>query len=140
MLTVTPGWSEAYGLFTAGEARMVLSYTTSPAYHAIAEGSTRYKAAGFSEGHYLQVEVAAATVKGAESPLAKKFLDFMTTPAFQDAIPEANWMFPAAATSAPLNPAFDDLVKPEKTLTLDAEEVAKNRAAWIDEWLAVMSR
>ncbi|MEO1749052.1 MAG: thiamine ABC transporter substrate-binding protein, partial [Pseudomonadota bacterium] len=28
-LTVTPGWSEAYGLFTNGEVPMVLSYTTS---------------------------------------------------------------------------------------------------------------
>lgn len=33
ILTVTPGWSEAYGLFTKGEAPMVLSYVTSPAYH-----------------------------------------------------------------------------------------------------------
>ena len=29
---------EAYGLFTEGEADMVLSYTTSPAYHIVAEG------------------------------------------------------------------------------------------------------
>jgi len=137
---VTPGWSEAYGLFTAGEASMVLSYTTSPAYHAIADGSTRYKAASFSEGHYLQVEVAARTAKGAQNPLAAQFLDFMTTPAFQDAIPETNWMFPAAPTSGPLNPAFDDLVKPEMTLTLDPQEIAENRRAWVDEWLAVMSR
>ena len=49
-------------------------------------------------------------------------------------------MFPAAATSAPLNPAFDDLVKPETTLALDAQEVAENRAIWIEEWLAAMSR
>ncbi len=39
VLTVTPGWSEAYALFTKGEAPMVLSYTTSPAYHEIAEKS-----------------------------------------------------------------------------------------------------
>ena len=37
IVTVTPGWSEAYGLFLEGEADMVLSYTTSPAYHLIAE-------------------------------------------------------------------------------------------------------
>lgn len=140
VLTVTPGWSEAYGLFTAGEAAMVLSYTTSPAYHVIADGVTRYKAAGFSEGHYLQVEVAGRTQKGAENPLAQQFLDFMTTPAFQDAIPETNWMYPAAATSAPLNPAFDDLVLPAATLTLDPQEIAENRRSWVDEWLAVMSR
>ena len=47
MLTVTPGWSESYGLFTKGEAPMVLSYTTSPAYHMIAEGTEKYQAAAF---------------------------------------------------------------------------------------------
>ncbi|MEM9549654.1 MAG: thiamine ABC transporter substrate-binding protein, partial [Pseudomonadota bacterium] len=30
IVTVTKGWSEAYGLFLDGEADMVLSYTTSP--------------------------------------------------------------------------------------------------------------
>jgi ABC-type thiamine transport system, periplasmic component len=36
-VTVTKGWSEAYGLFLKGESDLVLSYTTSPAYHIIAE-------------------------------------------------------------------------------------------------------
>src|SRR5690606_33873576 len=44
ILTVTPGWSEAYGLFTKGEVPMVLSYTTSPAYHMVAEDTDRYRA------------------------------------------------------------------------------------------------
>ena len=140
VLTVTPGWSEAYGLFTSGEAAMVLSYTTSPAYHEIAEDETRYKAAAFEEGHYLQVEVAAATVKGAQNPLSARFLDFMTRPAFQDVIPETNWMFPAGETSKPLNPAFDTLVKPARALAFSPQEVAENRQAWVNEWLSVMSR
>lgn len=140
VLTVTPGWSEAYGLFTKGEAPMVLSYTTSPAYHVIAEKTDRYKAAAFSEGHYMQIEVAGMTKKGAENPLSAKFLTFMTSPAFQDAIPETNWMFPAAKTSKPLDPAFDALVKPEKSLLFSPEEVAANRKAWVGEWTAAMSR
>ncbi len=140
VLTVTPGWSEAYGLFTSGEAPMVLSYTTSPAYHIIAEDTQRYQAAAFSEGHYLQVEVAGITAKGAENPLAKQFLEFMTGPGFQDAIPETNWMLPAGATSEPLNPAFDEMVKPAESLAFTPEEVAANRQAWVDEWLGVMSR
>ena len=87
VLTVTPGWSEAYGLFTKGEAQMVLSYTTSPAYHIVAEGTERYQAAAFSEGHYLQIEVAGMTTNGAKNPLAQKFLAFMTGPGFQDVDP-----------------------------------------------------
>lgn len=140
VLTVTPGWSEAYGLFTNGEAPMVLSYTTSPAYHVIADDTQRYQAAGFAEGHYLQVEVAGVTTKGATNPLARQFLEFMTGPGFQNAIPETNWMFPAGEMSEPLNPAFDQLVTPAETLTLEPEDIARNRKAWVDEWLAVMSR
>ncbi|MBA3447657.1 MAG: thiamine ABC transporter substrate binding subunit [Pseudaminobacter sp.] len=140
VLTVTPGWSEAYGLFTKGEAPMVLSYTTSPAYHIIAEDTRKYKAAAFSEGHYLQVEVAGITTTGAKNPLAAKFMAFMTGPGFQDVIPETNWMFPAGKTGKPLNPAFEDLVQPAKTLAFSPEEIAANRKAWVDEWLAVMSR
>lgn len=140
ILTVTPGWSEAYGVFTKGEAEMVLSYTTSPAYHMIAEGTERYKAAAFSEGHYLQIEVAGETKKGAENPLAKQFLDFMVSPAFQDIIPENNWMLPAGKTSAPLNAAFSKLVVPARTFLMSADEVAANRKAWIGEWQQAMGK
>ncbi len=140
VLTVTPGWSEAYGLFTSGEAPMVLSYTTSPAYHMIAEDTDGYRAAAFAEGHYLQIEIAGLTQKGAENPLARAFLSFMTGPAFQDVIPETNWMFPAGKTVKPLDPAFDKLVQPQESLLFSPEEVAENRDAWVDEWLAVMSR
>ncbi len=140
VLTVTPGWSEAYGLFTKGEAPMVLSYTTSPAYHIVAENTERYQAASFEEGEYLQIEVAGITTTGAKNPLAAKFLAFMTGPKFQNVIPETNWMFPAGKTDKPLNPAFDRLVKPTKTLLFGPEEVAANRKAWVDEWLEVMSK
>ena len=140
VLTVTPGWSEAYGLFTNGEAPMVLSYTTSPAYHLIAEGIEKYQAAPFEEGHYLQIEVAGVTTTGANNPLAKRFMAFMTGPGFQDVIPETNWMFPAGLTDKQMDVAFDKLVKPAKTLILSPEEVAAHRRAWVDEWLSVMSR
>ncbi|MCX7303974.1 MAG: thiamine ABC transporter substrate binding subunit [Hyphomicrobiales bacterium] len=140
VLTVTPGWSEAYGLFTKGEAPMVLSYTTSPAYHMVAETTDRYKALAFEEGNYLQIEVAGMTTTGAKNPLSAKFLAFMTGPEFQDVIPETNWMFPAGATSKPLNPAFGKLPDVRKTLLFPADEVAANRKAWVDEWLAAMSR
>ena len=138
VLTVTPGWSEAYGLFTKGEVPMVLSYTTSPAYHEMEEKTSRYQAASFSEGHYVQVEVAAATNTSHDPALAKSFLEFMVSPAFQDIIPTTNWMFPAAKTSQPLPDAFNKLVAPAKTFLMTPDEVARNRKAWVDEWVAAM--
>jgi thiamine transport system substrate-binding protein len=139
VLTVTPGWSEAYGMFTKGEAPMVLSYTTSPAYHIIAEKVERYKAADFAEGHPIQIEVAGLTKASHDPKLARQFLAFMVSPGFQDIIPENNWMLPVAATSVPLNPVFATLVQPKKTLTFTPETIAENRKAWIDEWLTAMS-
>lgn len=140
VLTVTPGWSEAYGLFTKGEVPMVLSYTTSPAYHMVEEKTDRYQAASFSDGHYIQIEVAGMLKHARDKDLAKSFLTFLISPAAQDIIPTTNWMMPAAATSAPLPDAFDKLVMPKKTLLIGSDEVAKNRQAWIDEWLTAMSR
>lgn len=139
ILTVTPGWSESYGLFTKGEVPMVLSYTTSPAYHMVAEKTDRYQAAAFSEGHYIQIEVSGLLKNAPHKELAKQFLAFTLTSGFQDAIPENNWMMPVAATSKPLPEAFSKLVVPQKTFLMDPEEVARNRKAWIDEWLAAMS-
>ncbi len=139
VLTVTPGWSEAYGLFTKGEVPMVFSYTTSPAYHLIEEKTERYQAASFSEGHYIQIEVAGMLKGAKEKDLAKQFLKFMVSPAFQDIIPTTNWMMPAAKTSQPLPDAFNKLVQPTKTFLMGSDQVAKNRQAWIDEWLTAMS-
>ncbi len=135
ILTTTPGWSEAYGLFTKGEAPMVFSYVTSPAYHIEIDKTERYKAAAFAEGHYLQVEVAGAIAGSPELPLARKFLDFMLTPGFQNEIPATNWMLPAGKTDKPLPAAFEKIVKPEKTFLFTPAEVNARRREWIDEWL-----
>lgn len=139
ILTVTPGWSEAYGLFTKGEVPMVLSYTTSPAYHMIAEETDRYQAAAFSEGHYIQIEVAGLLKNAPQKDLARDFLKFMLSPGFQDTIPTNNWMMPAAPTSGPLPEAFGKLVNPSKTFLMSPEEVAASRKVWVDEWLAAMT-
>ena len=139
VLTVTKGWSEAYGLFLAGEAPMVLSYTTSPAYHRMVEDEDRYRALIFPEGHYMQVEVAALAAHSARPDLARDFLAFVLTPAFQDVIPTGNWMYPALAPQEGLPQAFRELTRPPRALLLDADLVAQNRRAWTQEWLEAMA-
>lgn len=140
VLTVTKGWSEAYGLFTKGEAPMVLSYTTSPAYHMIAEKKDRYQAAAFAEGHYLQIEVAGRIAASKQGELARQFMAFMIGPGFQDAIPTGNWMYPVTATTTGLPAEFERLIKPTRPLLLSPDEVAANRRRWTDEWLRAFSR
>lgn len=134
-LTVTKGWSEAYGLFLKGEAPMVLSYTTSPAYHVMMESTDRYKAAAFAEGNYLQVEVAARLKTSDQPELAKLFLAFLTSRAAQEKLPTTNWMYPVIDLGDALPQAFRDLKVPAKALLMPSDQVAANRSAWIEEWL-----
>lgn len=140
IVTVSKGWSEAYGLFLKGEADMVLSYTTSPAYHIIAEKDDRYAAAAFNEGHYQQIEVAGMLRSSQQKKLAGEFLEFMLSDDFQKIIPTTNWMYPAVDGEVVLPVEFGELIDPSPALLLDEAEVAGERKAWVDEWLEVMSK
>ena len=140
IVTVTPGWSEAYGMFLDGEADAVLSYTTSPAYHLIAEEDASKVAWSFDEGHYMQVEVAGK-VAGTDQPeLADQFLDFMVSETFQSVIPTTNWMYPAVTPEGGLPDGFDTLLTPAKALLFSPEDAADKRDAALDEWRAALSQ
>jgi thiamine transport system substrate-binding protein len=140
IVTVTKGWWEAYSAFLEGEAAMVLSYTTSPAYHVIAEGDATKRAAGFAEGHYTQVEVAGILAGTDQPELAARFMAFMLGEGFQSVIPETNWMYPAVTPAAGLPAAFGDLVQPARSLMVPPAEAEALRAKALAEWLDVMSR
>ncbi|MFV0513521.1 MAG: thiamine ABC transporter substrate binding subunit [Jhaorihella sp.] len=140
IVTVTKGWSEAYGLFLEGEADMVLSYTTSPAYHLIAEEDDGKAAAVFEEGHYLQIEVAGKLASSDQPELADAFLQFMVSDAFQSAIPTTNWMYPAVLPASGLPDGFAGLARPGKALLVAPERAAEVRDAALAEWLDALSR
>lgn len=140
VVTVTPGWSEAYGMFLEGEADMVLSYTTSPAYHLIAEEDASKAAASFDEGHYLQIEVAGKLASSDQPELADQFLAFMVSDQFQTIIPTTNWMYPAAVPAGGLPDGFETLIQPGKALLLSPAEAQAVRGEALDEWLNALSR
>ena len=140
IVTVTPGWSEAYGLFLEGEADAVLSYTTSPAYHLIAEGDASKVAWPFAEGHYMQVEVAGK-IAGTDQPaLADAFLNFMLTSGFQSAIPTTNWMYPAVTPEDGLPEGYEQMITPVQSLLYSSAEAQTQRDAAVEEWRAALSR
>ncbi len=134
-VTVTKGWSDAYGLFLKGEADLVLSYTTSPAYHIEAEGETKYQAVETTEGRYPQVEVAAMMKSAPNKVLAERFMSFILTYDFQSTIATGNWMLPVVDLVQPLPKAFSAAMKPSTSLMLPADQVAEERKAWVNEWL-----
>jgi thiamine transport system substrate-binding protein len=140
IVTVSKGWSEAYGLFLKDEAPMVLSYTTSPAYHMIAEKDQRFAAARFSEGHYQQIEVAGLIKSSTQKQLAREFLSFMLSEEFQTIIPTTNWMYPAQLDSAKLPEAFNKLIDPSPALLFSEDEISSHRKQWVKQWLEAMAQ
>ena len=140
IVTVTPGWSEAYGMFLAGESDMVLSYTTSPAYHLIAESDDTKAAAAFSEGHYMQVEVAGKLASTDQSALADAFLAYLTGDAAQTILITTNWMYPATTPAAGMPKGFENLTVPTKSILLSATEAESGRAKAIEEWQTALSK
>lgn len=127
-------------MFLEGEADMVLSYTTSPAYHLIAEGDDTKMAVAFDEGHYMQVEVAGKLAATDQPELADKFMQFMVSDSFQSVIPTTNWMYPAVTPAAGLPDGFGDLVTPSKSLLHTPQEAAANRDGALDAWRTGLSQ
>lgn len=117
VLAMTPGWDTGYGLFTKGEAPLVLSYSTSPAYHKAYEESERYKALVFPEGHSAQIELAGVLAASRRRKEAENFLDFLLSAEAQALLPETQWMYPANASAA-IPPSFS--VVPSNIVTLRA--------------------
>jgi len=136
--TMARSWDDAYGLFLKGEADMALSYTTSPAYHAIEENKPNYAFAAFSEGHYPQVEVAGILKSSKQQDLARQFLTYLTSADAQKVIPTTNWMYPVRDIGADLPAAFNTQAKPAKVLSLDEATITTDKGKWIDEALAAI--
>ncbi|KAA9006665.1 thiamine ABC transporter substrate binding subunit [Histidinibacterium aquaticum] len=140
IVTVTPGWSEAYDLFTEGEVDAVLSYTTSPAYHLIGEDDPTKTSWAFDEGNYLQVEVAAVVESTDQPELARDFMEFVTTSGFQSVIPTTNWMYPSVTPEEGLPEGFETLTQPEGGLLLPPQEAADMRDEAIATWRDALSQ
>jgi len=139
ILTVTPGWSEAYALFTEGEADAVLSYSTSPAYHILAEGDETKVAWAFDDGHLAQVEVAALVAGSDQPDLGAAFLAYLTGPEAQAVIPQTNWMFPVLMPADGLPDAFSQ-GGPFTPLALSPADAAAMRDQAVEDWRAALSQ
>ncbi len=140
ILTITKGWSEAYTLFLKGEADMVLSYTTSPAYHQYMEHRDDIKAALFKEGHYGQIEVAAMLKRTTHPDLAKAFLDFLLSEKFAEIIPTTNWSYPVRTPASGLPKVFETLPRPKQMLLMDPKHVEQYRKEYLREWLRAIGQ
>ena len=134
VISVTKGWTDAYyNFFMAGEADLVLSYSTSPAAHIMFEENYEISAAIFEEGNYVSIEFAGILKSSNNQRMANNFLRFMISDDFQSVLPSTNIMYPIA-NNLMLPEAFNKIEVPDM-FQIDPEEINKNKDEWINEWL-----
>ncbi len=136
ILSMAPSWSTGWGMFTKGEAPLVISYTTSPASEVEYNNNNRYKSLLFSQGHVMQVE-GMGILKGARnSEGAKAFIDFFISTQAQELLPLTQWMYPANKNASLPKSYTAAAPVPSKTLASDTD--ATNSA--IDEVIRILSQ
>ena len=120
IITYTPGWSEAYGMFLENKADLVLSYSTSPYYHQEYENNYNYKALIFPEGHVKENEYAIILEDTNKKIIAEDFLHFLNTKEIQEIISQSNIMYPILESATPSK--MKNLPKPSEALNISNGE------------------
>lgn len=97
--SVSSGWSQAYGLFSKKQAKLALSYLTSPVYHWTQDKDLSYQAAVFANGHATHVEYAGVPADCRHCEEAGKFLRFLLEDEAQKILMAKNVMLPVSASA-----------------------------------------
>ncbi len=138
--TISNSWDEAYSMLLAGEVPIVLSYSTSPAFHIEFEKSNRYQTFIPEEGAFKQIEGAGIVKNTPNLELAKKFIDFIVSREFQKYIPTTQWMYPVNK-NVNLPPSFKDIDVPDNVLNEElnlANTNVRTTDRWLMRWIDIM--
>jgi len=145
---VTDGWSDAYfGQFTAGSggegARpIVVSYATSPAAEVFFNDLDAPPTASVNTpgNSFEQVEFVGILANSPHQEAARRVVDFLLSPAFQQDIPTHMWVYPAN-NQAKVGDLFEKWAEiPAEPVRLSSDEIAAKREAWIETWTDIMLR
>ena len=141
---VAKGWSEAY--YTefsknGGTRPLVVSYATSPAAEVfyskekITEPPTGVLF--LKGGVFRQVEGVALIKGGGQREAAVRFIEFMRSPAVQEALQTSMWMFPAVP-GIPRAEVMRHAAEPASFDTLSSEVIAEKGAERVSRWTKVV--
>jgi len=148
-LQVVNDWETAYytefsGSSGRGPRPIVVSYSSSPAFEMIYAETPLDEpptaAVTADNTCYRQIEFAGV-LRGAKEPeLARKWVDFMLSPFFQEDVPLQMFVFPVNPQTQ-LDEVFTKyLQNPAKTVQVAPEEIAANREQWLKDWTEAVLR
>ena len=133
------GWEDAYYVdfsFSGGDRPIVLSYDTSPAY-TVKKGETT--TAALLDTCFRQVEYAGVLEGAANPDGAEQVVDFLLSPAVQEALPTSMYVFPVDADAA-LPPEWAEFAEqPSAPIEVSSDDIADHRREWLTEWTDITS-
>jgi len=145
---ISTGWSDAYysqfSRAKGGTRPIIISYASSPAaevYYSEKPLKQAPTAAVLESGTAFRQIEFVGILKGTRHPdLARKLIDFMLGPTFQQDIPLHMWVFPAV-TKTPLPDVFVQYTrKAQAPVTLTPGAIEAGREKWIEAWTDVVLR
>ncbi len=134
--TVASSWSTSYGVFQSRQAKLVLSYLTSPLYHFLNEKDASYRAAIFSDGHPVQIEYAGVPENCRSCDDAIEFVSFLLEPEVQKLIMMKNLMLPVVA-EVEKGTAFENLPALSTLEIRGLPELLERREELLTRWRAL---
>jgi thiamine transport system substrate-binding protein len=144
---VTSGWEDAYyGAFSGGAGEgdrpIVVSYATSPPAEVYFADPPPAEAPTLAimDGCFRQVEFAGILAGAGGGEPARRLIDFMLSPTFQEDVPLNMFVFPANA-QAQVPEVFEaHAARVDQPLTMDPFEIDTQRERLIEEWTDVVLR
>jgi thiamine transport system substrate-binding protein len=146
-MAVVDGWETAYYTnFSASSGKgpqpMVVSYASSPAaevfFASPAPSESPTASIVAADMCFRQIEFVGILKNGKNRDLAQKFVDFMLSQKFQEDMPLNMFVYPVNK-NAKLPDVFVKYAQvAENPAVVSYAEIAKNRDAWIEAWIAAM--
>lgn len=143
---VTAGWEDAYyGLFSGGSGSegdrpLVVSYSTSPPAEVAFGPDPEADEAPIGtvvESCYRQIEFAGVLAGTDEPEAARRVIEFLAGPAFQESVPLSMFVEPAR-DDVELPEVFTRFAeRPDDPAELDPATITENRERWIEEWTEI---
>jgi thiamine transport system substrate-binding protein len=147
-VTVVDSWNRAYyGEFSGasggdGTHPLVVSYATDPAAEVYFANTpmTAAPVGVLTRTCWRQVEFAGVLTGTDHPTAAQQVIEWMLSPAFQDDIPLRMFVYPVSrlASVPAVFTKYAAVVR--KPWSLPPDQVAANRAEWVQRWAAVMGQ
>ncbi|QLD89719.1 thiamine ABC transporter substrate-binding protein [Natronomonas salina] len=128
-------WNDAYNAYTAGEAPMVVSYSTDQVFASQeTDDLTRHQVGFLNDQGYANPEGMARFADAGDPEATADFMEFVLTPEAQGEIAMRNVQFPAV-DDAELDDEFEQYAHvPPEPVTFTYEELAGNLDGWVEDW------